>query len=161
MSPSPYNQAPEPFLPTLRALAETYEQVFRASTRHIETLGLTSAQFDVLATLGDSPGMTCKELGERTLITKGTLTGVLDRLEDRGLVYRSRGERDNRQVYVHLTPDGERIFKATFQPHIDWLSGFFENVEVADQAALITLLGKLKQAFEGASAAAVSSDVSA
>ena len=35
-------------------------------------------------------GMTCKELGEKLWITKGTLTGVLDRLEAKGLVQRER-----------------------------------------------------------------------
>ena len=158
MTPSPYSQAPEPFLPALRALAETYEQVFRASTRHIESLGLTAAQFDVIATLGDTPGMTCKELGEGTLITKGTLTGVLDRLEERGLVSRTRGERDNRQVHVQLTPEGERVFEATFQPHIDWLGGYFGAVAPDDQAALVQLLGRLKSAFADASAPAKQRD---
>ena len=35
--------------------------------------GLTHAQFDIIATLGNTPGMSYKELGDKTLITKGTL----------------------------------------------------------------------------------------
>ena len=148
--PSPYSQAPEPYLRTLRALAETYDQVFRASARHIESLGLTPAQFDVIATLGDTPGMTCKQLGEGTLITKGTLTGVLDRLEERGLVSRSRGERDSRQVYVKLTPEGEKVFQATFQPHVDHLGRHFAGIPLERQTQLTELLRELQQSFEAA-----------
>lgn len=147
---SPFSQAPEPFLRTLRALAETYEQVFRTSDRHIEKLGLTPAQFDVIATLGDTDGMTCKQLGEGTLITKGTLTGVVDRLEERGLVVRSRGVRDNRQVHVRLTPEGVRIFQATFQPQIDFLAGHFAGMAPERQALLAELLRELQQSFEQA-----------
>jgi DNA-binding MarR family transcriptional regulator len=144
---SPYSQAPEPFLRTLRALAETYEQVFRTSDRHIESLGLTPAQFDVIATLGDTDGMTCKQLGEGTLITKGTLTGVVDRLEERGLVVRNRGQRDNRQVHVRLTPEGERVFHATFQPHVDFLAGHFAGMAPERQALMTELLRELQQSF--------------
>lgn len=147
---SPYSQAPEPFLRTLRALAETYEQVFRTSDRHIEKLGLTPAQFDVIATLGDTDGMTCKQLGEGTLITKGTLTGVVDRLEERGLVVRSRGQRDNRQVHVRLTPEGERVFQSTFQPQVDFLACHFAGMPPERQALLAELLRELQQSFSEA-----------
>ena len=129
------------------APSEAYDQVFRVSDRHIEALGLTPAQFDVLATLGDTPGMTCKQLGEGTLITKGTLTGVLDRLEERGLVSRSRGERDSRQVYVKLTPEGEKVFQSTFQPHIDFMSVRFAAMPLDRQAQLTELLHELQRSF--------------
>lgn len=147
MDPSPFSQAPEPYMRTLRALAETYGQVFRVSSRNIESLGLTPAQFDVIATLGDTQGLTCKQLGEGTLITKGTLTGVLDRLEQRGLIERRRGEQDSRQIHVHLTPEGQRVFDAVFQRHVDFLGTHFARMPEARQAELTALLGELRQAF--------------
>jgi MarR family 2-MHQ and catechol resistance regulon transcriptional repressor len=49
---------------------------------------LTPSQFDIIATLGNTPGMTLQGIGEKTLITKGTLTGVVDRLQEKGLVDR-------------------------------------------------------------------------
>lgn len=145
---SPYSHAPEPYLRTLRTLAETYDRVFRTSGRHIEKLGLTPAQFDVIATLGDTPGMTCKQLGDGTLITKGTLTGVIDRLAERGLVSRSRGARDNRQVHVKLTPAGEQVFQATFQLHVDFLGLHFAGMAPERQALLNELLRELQGSFE-------------
>ncbi|MBC7543886.1 MAG: MarR family transcriptional regulator, partial [Candidatus Sericytochromatia bacterium] len=81
--------APEPhiplsndvsLLPVLRALVECHTQIGRVASRSIEAMDLTHSQFDVLATLGDTAGMTCKALGELTLITKGTLSPVLDRM---------------------------------------------------------------------------------
>lgn len=143
----PYSQAPEPFLRTARALIEAYACVTGIDNRHVETLGLTPAQFDVLATLGDTPGMTCKELGEGTLITKGTLTGVLDRLESKGLIHRCRGASDSRQVFVSLTPDGEAVFNETFQPHLDYMAQFWNQMPPERQELLTALLGELKAAF--------------
>ena len=147
----PYSQAPEPFLRTARALVEAFAAVKAVDDRHVESLGLTPAQFDVLATLGDTPGMTCKELGEGTLITKGTLTGVLDRLESKGLIQRSRGEADSRQVHVSLTPEGEAVFNATFQPHIDYVAQFWDRMPQARQEQLTELLRELQAAFRGPS----------
>lgn len=147
LNEAPYSQAPEPFLRTARALFETYAQITAIDNRHVESLGLTPAQFDVLATLGDTPGMTCKQLGEGTLITKGTLTGVLDRLEAKGLVHRSRGQADSRQVFVSLTPEGEAVFKATFQPHIDFMAQFWNRMPLEHQTQLTALLRELQAAF--------------
>lgn len=147
---TPYGRAPEPFLRTLRALAECYQTVFRAEARHVESLGLTSAQFDVLATLGDTPGMTCKDLGAGTLITKGTLTGVLDRLEDRGLVRRSKGEQDSRQIVVTLTPAGDELFRRTFQPHVAFMGRFAGAMPADRQQHLQTLLRELQASFAAA-----------
>lgn len=147
----PYSQAPEPFLKTARALIETYAAVISVDNRHVESMGLTPAQFDVLATLGDTQGMTCKQLGAGTLITKGTLTGVLDRLEAKGLIQRSRGETDSRQVFVSLTPQGEEVFEQTFQPHLDYMAQFWARMPQDRQQQLTELLRELQAAFQSLS----------
>ena len=59
--------------------------------------------------------MTCRELGEKTLITKGTLTGVLDRMEARGLIRRGPSDADRRQVFVSLTA-ADMLFEELNQP---------------------------------------------
>ena len=69
----------------VRELVRTYQAFEQLSSSRIRSHGLTPPQFDVIATLGNTPGMSCKELSSRTLITKGTLTGVLDRLLEIGL----------------------------------------------------------------------------
>ncbi len=143
----PFSQAPEPFLQAARALFETHACVSAVANRHIESQGLTPAQFDVLATLGDTPGMTCKQLGQGTLITKGTLTGVLDRLEAKGLIRREHGSCDSRQIFVSLTPAGEKVFNETFQPHIDYLAQFWDRMPPERQQQLAELLQELQSAF--------------
>ena len=65
-------------------LVEAYLAFSRIDSRHIRSLRLTPSQFDVIVTLGDTAGLTCSQLSSQTLVTKGTLTGVLDRLETKG-----------------------------------------------------------------------------
>jgi DNA-binding MarR family transcriptional regulator len=138
----------EPFLRVLRPLVETYFAFVRRDDRHIRALGLTSAQFDVIATLGDTSGMPCAELSDKTLVTKGTLTGVLDRLEARGEIERVPSETDRRSIIVRLTPKGERLFQRVFPAHISYLKPYFERALTARQMTdLRNLLLGLKKSF--------------
>ena len=115
-------------------------------------LGLTSAQFDIVATLGNTPGMTCKELGEKTLITKGTLTGVLDRMEDRGLIRRTASDADRRQIFIVLTAQGTRTFERAFPAHIEHLKPAFTMLSPRELDQAAELLHKLRDALRDARA---------
>src|SRR5450631_2007789 len=114
-----------PVLSTLRELASCYQAFERYSAVHLRSIGMTPAQFDIIATLGNTAGMSCRELGERTLITKGTLTGVLDRLEARGLIRRKADTSDRRSMRITLTAAGEREFERCFAPHVEHLQRAF------------------------------------
>lgn len=133
------------FLPTVQALVQTYQAFESCSGAHIRSLGLTPPQFDIVATLGNTPGMTATELGEKTLITKGTLTGVVDRLAARGWVERVAHDSDRRCQIIRLTPAGEALFKQTFPAHLAYLARCFATASAAQhkrwQAALRELAG--------------------
>jgi MarR family 2-MHQ and catechol resistance regulon transcriptional repressor len=131
-------------------LAECYQALAAHAAAHVRTLGLTGAQFDILATLGNAPGMTCRELGEKTLITKGTLTGVLDRMEARGLVRRTASDADRRQVFIALTPLGIRTFERSFPAHIGHLKPAFTVLSPRELDQASELLHKLRDALREA-----------
>jgi MarR family transcriptional regulator, 2-MHQ and catechol-resistance regulon repressor len=107
-------------------------------------LKLTPSQFDVIATLGDTDGMTCSELSARTLVTKGTLTGVLDRLVAKGLIRRESVDSDRRRIRIQLTEKGNTVFRKTYAAHIAFLKPFFERAlspkEVDDARRLLLRL---------------------
>lgn len=141
------------FIQSIRLLAECYQAFERLSGAHVRQLGLTPAQFDIVATLGNTPGMSFRELGERTLITKGTLTGVVDRLEGRGVVRRVASDTDGRSTVVRLTADGERLFEQVFDEHLAHCARSFEGLADADFDALDAQLRKLRAAMTGAALA--------
>ena len=139
----------EPFLRVLRPLVQAYFAFLRKDERHIRSLGLTTAQFDVISTLGDTEGMTCTELSDKTLITKGTLTGVLDRLEKAGLIERHYTTEDRRRITIRLTRKGEDCFARVFPDQISYLKPYFEKaLSRADMEALRGLLLRVKESFE-------------
>jgi len=134
----------ERYLKSIRLLAECMQGFERLSGEHVRRCGLTHAQFDIIATLGNTPGMSYKELGDHTLITKGTLTGVIERLEQKGLVERERNEEDKRSFFVRLTPQGDQLFQDVFPKVVAWGSNVFGQYSDADFEALERTLSDLK-----------------
>ena len=135
------------FLPALRELARAYQAFEAYSAWHLRVMGLTHSQFDVIATLGNQPPMTCKELGEKTLITKGTLTGVLDRLEKKGLVFKVTNQEDGRSQLVGLTKPGQKLFEKIFPAHLQHLEIVFQTFKVKELNQIQTSLQSLKEGF--------------
>jgi MarR family transcriptional regulator, 2-MHQ and catechol-resistance regulon repressor len=117
----------DPYLKLVRPLVEAYLAFSRTASRHIKSLRLTPSQFDVIVTLGDTEGLTCSDLSTKTLVTKGTLTGVLDRLAQKGLIRRDAVKGDRRVTKIHLTNKGTLLFHRTFAAHIAFLRPFFER----------------------------------
>lgn len=140
----------ERFLRTLRALVESVHAFERYSAVQVREFGLTPAQFDIIATLGNTEGMTFRDLGEKTLITKGTLTGVVDRLEVRGLVRRVASKVDGRSTLVCLTARGEAEFERVFEAHVAYVKKPFEVLSESEMAQLETLVGKLGNSLQKA-----------
>ena len=136
-----------PFLPVLRELVRTYQVFERVSGSHVRSLGLTPPQFDVIATLGNTPGMSCKQLSEKTLITKGTLTGVIDRLEEKGLVTRTPLPQDRRSIFITLTAAGEALFQQVFPAHLAYMQAAFDGFDQTQLDAFCTALTNLRSAF--------------
>ena len=139
----------DPYLKLVRPLVEAYLAFCRVDSRHIKSLRLTPSQFDVIATLGDTDGMTCSELSAKTLVTKGTLTGVLDRLMSRGLIRRDAIKGDRRYIKISLTEKGDVLFRKTFAGHINFLRPFFERAlssKEVEQARMLLL--RLRDSFQ-------------
>ena len=139
----------DPILKVLRPLVEAYLAFSRTDSRHIRLLRLTPSQFDVIATLGDTKGMTCAELSAATLVTKGTLTGVLDRLAAKGLIRRETVARDRRSIKINLTEKGNQLFRRTFAAHVSFIRPFFERALTEKEAdQLHGLLVRIRDSFE-------------
>ena len=136
------------YMPTLRQLIRCTQAFERFSGAHVKSMGLTESQFDVIATLGNTDGMTCKELGERTLITKGTLTGVLDRMEARGLITRRPDIADARRTHIALTRKGTVLFNEVFPAHLKHLQRAFDRMSESELNHLREGLTTLRVAFE-------------
>lgn len=138
----------ERFLKSIRLLAECYQAFEHRSNRHVRELGLTPAQFDVIATLGRTQGMTFRELGERTLMTKGTLSGVIDRMVEKKLLTREAVSSDARKVLIRLSGAGEATFERVFPEHIAFIKRQLAGISDHDFDLLDARLRRLRDALQ-------------
>jgi DNA-binding MarR family transcriptional regulator len=91
------------------ALYAASRAVTRAYAPLLEPLGVTYPQYIVLLVLWEEDGPSVKQLGERLSLDSATLTPLLKRLEQQGIVSRSRDADDERVVRIHLTDAGRAL----------------------------------------------------
>ena len=75
------------------------------------------------------------------------MTSILDRLEAKGLVVRSRGVQDTRQIYCRLTPEGQALYERIFLPFVESVRPRIGVLSQQEQDQLVALLQKLKTGF--------------
>jgi DNA-binding MarR family transcriptional regulator len=81
-----------------------------------QNLNITTAQLLFLRVLYSHDGLSAGEIGKRIFIRPGTITGIVDRLEAKGLVTRVRATLDRRVVHIHITGAGRRMVEAAPMP---------------------------------------------
>jgi len=94
---------------------------------------LTSSQIKVLATFAERDCYTMTELSQLLSVTLPTMTAMVDRLIQNGLVKRHRDENDRRVVLVKLTPEGKKVIDNIMtirKQEIEKLFQFFSPQEV-------------------------------
>lgn len=118
--------------------------------RHIRSLlrrefDTTLPRFDVLAQLDASNGvLSMGELSERLMVTSGNVTGLIDLMEEDGLVERVPHPTDRRSTLIHMTARGETLFSRTVPAHQDWVHEIMADLTGDELRELHRLLGKVK-----------------
>jgi MarR family transcriptional regulator, 2-MHQ and catechol-resistance regulon repressor len=121
--------ADQPFIDAARALLKAGFLFVNHPSRPYPAYDLTLAQMDVIVVLARAEGasLNCSEIAERTLITKGGITGLLDRLEARGLVKRMPSRDDRRSVLVRLSAKGFELYNRLYPESVRCNRFLFER----------------------------------
>jgi MarR family 2-MHQ and catechol resistance regulon transcriptional repressor len=146
MSRTPVGVADPCVIASLRA----YVKLLRASkavVARIEPLlaahGLTPTQLGVLEVILHLGPLSQRDLGRKVLTSAGNMTDVIDKLESRGLVRRSRMPGDRRSVRVDLTDAGRGVIEELFPQHAKDIAHAMSGLDPAEMAQLDGLLRKL------------------
>jgi DNA-binding MarR family transcriptional regulator len=113
-------------------LLRTGDALVREVSRVLKPFGLSPTQYNVLRILrgAGEAGLTCGEVGERMVTHDPDITRLMDRMEKRGLIRRSRDVRDRRVITSRITPVGMEILR---------------QLDVQNPSLLSSLLGHLGQ----------------
>ncbi|QNI33128.1 MarR family transcriptional regulator [Alloacidobacterium dinghuense] len=124
-------------------LWKAFRSVEEHAQRHIAGLGLGLSDFGVLEALFHKGPLHVKDLGPKVMLTSGSMTAALDRLERRGLIDREEDSEDRRARLVRLTETGERLIREVFEEHKRAMELATSGVGKRDRELLIDLLRQL------------------
>lgn len=107
--------------------------------------GITPPQWDVLQALAAAgpDGMMLSDLSQRLLVTCGNITGLVDRLEEAGLVERTDDPQDRRVVRARLTPQGREVHGEMRPEYRKRVAALLGNWDPERQEELTTTLERL------------------
>lgn len=112
--------------------------------RSISDLQLCSSDFAVLEALLHKGPLPVNEIGRKVLLTSGSITVAVDRLESKGLVERRAHETDRRARMVHLTKAGRKLITRVYAEHADDMEMLASaSLTKEERKMLIRLLKKI------------------
>jgi MarR family transcriptional regulator, 2-MHQ and catechol-resistance regulon repressor len=136
--------------PSVAEALRAYVKLLRATKavlarleRRLSAQSLTLTQLGVLEGILHKGPLTQRELGRKVLTSAGNMTDVVDKLEARGLVRRTRVAADRRSVQVELTPAGRALIERLFPHHAADIALAMGGLSCAELRRLGALLRKL------------------
>lgn len=151
MSDDFYEQSPDGNVLATEAVMNTVrtgDLLLDRIGRLLRPLGVSSPGGLVLGLLRDHGPMAPSEMGDRLIVTRATVTGLLDSLERRGLVRRTAHPSDRRSLIVEITPDGLKVLAevrtTVHRQEKAWMSALSD----AELRRLIALLHRVQQALD-------------
>lgn len=111
------------------ASARSYNALFSKIEKQVQEHGLNISEFGVLEVLLNKGELPVQKIAEKILVTSGTITYVINKLETKGLVIRKNCEKDKRIFYVCLTQKGRDLITDVFQKQIQFLEELLGDLD--------------------------------
>ncbi|MGN7454093.1 MarR family winged helix-turn-helix transcriptional regulator [Paenibacillus pasadenensis] len=126
-------------------LSKAYRSVMDPAIRDMKGYGLSPSEFTVLEVLYNKGRIPLQQIGEKILVTSGSVTYNIDKLEKKGLLRRIPSPDDRRVTFAELTDEGRQLFDSIFPSHaehIHRLTGALDTEEKRQLSELLKKLGK-------------------
>lgn len=124
-------------------LTRTYKTIMEIDQRNIRSYGLNTTEFGVLELLYNKGPHPLQQIGEKILITSGTITYVIDKLEKKGMIVRSPSPEDRRVVYAEVTAAGKAKMAEILPSHYRSLAKALGGLNEQEKEQVMMLLKKL------------------
>lgn len=133
-----------------RAARQVVEDFLVWSSRTLRRIssesGLSFVQLLLVRNLAARGSVRMGEASEDLALSDGVMTGVVDRLQERGVVTRSPDPSDRRAVRISLTPAGERLARRTLKPYEDAVVEIFTEMDPGQVEIFVGGMRRLSRA---------------
>jgi MarR family transcriptional regulator, 2-MHQ and catechol-resistance regulon repressor len=109
---------------------------------------LSITEFSVLEVLYQKGKQTIQHIGNSILVSSGSMTYVIDRLEQKGFLNRSDCPDDRRVIHVSLTVDGNKLMENIMPKHQEWVDNIFSSLNNDESDLIVKLLKKVSKRIE-------------
>lgn len=128
------------------SLLYTCDVLHQIVSRYMAEYGLSKSTLNILAILRHGPegGMQLHDLGELLLVSRANITGLIDHLEEKGLVKRVVDTHDRRARLAHITKKGEMLLAEFMPVHFRNIKALFRDLTDDDKKTLAGLLKRVR-----------------
>ncbi|OIJ22081.1 MarR family transcriptional regulator [Anaerobacillus alkalidiazotrophicus] len=109
----------------------------------IKTYGLNPTEFAVLELLYHKGDQQIQQIGKKVLLSSGSITYVVDKLEKKNLILRKACPKDRRVTYAVITEAGTKLMDEIFPQHKGAIKKIFSGLDEEEKLEVIQLLKKL------------------
>ena len=129
-----------PFLILMQTSKAIHDRIKEEMTKN--KLGIT--EFSVLEVLYQKGKQTIQQIGSCLLVSSGSMTYIIDKLEQRGLLSRNACPEDRRMIHVRLTDNGNELMNEIMPKYYDSVDQMFNLLDSNEAETLVQLLKKVR-----------------
>lgn len=137
---------PSNSLKTVTVLLRASQSIQEIVKQEMAAYGLNPTEFSVLELLyhkGDQP---IQIVGKKVLLTSGSMTYIIDRLESKGYLTRKACPSDRRVTYASLTSEGDALMSRIFPVHEQRMNELLDGLELDETITQLKAIGKRAEA---------------
>lgn len=146
--PGPHFTKKEAIADIVQSLRKIFKFIQQYSEEVLKEFGVTGPQLWLLKTLVVDEGTTVGELSQKMFVHISTVSSIINRLEEKGLIVRKRNKSDRRKVFIHLTPRGVELISKAPDPAQGKLLHGLQELSLKEVLGLDNSLKKIVQLME-------------
>ncbi|MBW5448258.1 MarR family transcriptional regulator [Cohnella sp. CFH 77786] len=145
---NPIDEEQQTSLKLFVVLSKAYKTIMDKALKDMKNYGLSSSEFSVLEVLYHKGRTPLQQIGGKILVTSGSITYNIDKLEKRGLLKRVPAQEDRRVTYAEITPAGKELFDRIFPQHAASIHALMSGIDRESKQEAIEFLKRLGKGAE-------------
>ena len=142
-----------------RSMASSWKRLQHDAEKNLLRMDLNVSELRILRVLREQGSSPMNRFCAETMLSQPSITGLVDKLEERGLVERVRSREDRREVLIAITEKGNQTYSKGMELHGQFVEKALSALEDDEAKSLVSLLKKLADASDAVVKATEASSV--